>query len=50
MVIGGIAGGIVGRAVNKKIAAGTVDKFFKGLMVVLILVNIYNIYRFAAGA
>ncbi len=32
MVIGGIAGGICGRAINKKIEAKTVDKLFIGLI------------------
>ncbi len=46
MVIGGIAGGICGRAINKKIEAKTVDKLFIGLMVVMIVINVYNIYKF----
>lgn len=46
MIIGGIAGGICGRAINKKIAEKTVDKLFIGLMVVMIMINIYNIYKF----
>ena len=41
-----IAGGMAGRAINKKIDSKTVDKLFIGLMVVLIFINIYNIYRF----
>lgn len=43
MVICGITGGICGRAMNKKISTSTVDKLFIGLMVVIILINIYNI-------
>lgn len=46
MATGGIAGGICGRAINKKIESDTVDKLFIGLMVVMIIVNIYNIYKF----
>lgn len=46
MVIGGISGGICGRSLNKKIEEKTVDKLFIGLMVVIILINIYNIYNF----
>ena len=46
MIIGGICGGIVGRAVNKKIAETTVDKLFLGLMLIIIFINVYNIYRF----
>ena len=46
MVCGGIGGGMVGRKINKKIDGSTVDKLFIGLMVVMILVNIYNIFKF----
>lgn len=46
MIAGGIAGGICGRAINKKIAEKTVDKLFIGLMVVMIMINVYNIYKF----
>lgn len=46
MVVGGIAGGAFGRKVNKKIEDKTVDKLFIGLMVLIILINIYNIIKF----
>lgn len=46
MVVGGIAGGIAGRFLNKKIQEKTVDKLFIGLMIVIIFINIYNIYQF----
>lgn len=46
IVVGGIAGSIVGRAVNRKIDNRTVDKLFIGLMIVLIGINAYNIWRF----
>ena len=46
MVCGGISGGAVGRKVNKKIDEKTVDKLFMGLMVVIIMINVYNIYKF----
>ena len=46
MVIGGIAGGICGRGINKKIDEKTVDKLFIALMIVMIAINIYNIYKF----
>lgn len=48
MVIAGIGGGMAGRSINKKMDSDMVDKLFIGLMVVLILINIYNIYRFVA--
>lgn len=47
MVLGGILGGICGRSVNKKMQDGTVDRLFIGLMVAMILINIYNIYQFS---
>lgn len=47
MMFGGIMGGICGRAVNKKMQDGTVDRLFIGLMIAMILINIYNIYQFA---
>lgn len=46
MVIGGIIGGICGRSLNKKLAERTVDKLFLILMLVIIGINIYNIYKF----
>ena len=47
MVVCGILGGIVGRKVNAKIDDKTVDKLFMGLMVLIILINAYNIWKFA---
>lgn len=46
MIIGGIAGGICGRSVNKKLKESHVDKLFVTLMLVIILINFYNIYRY----
>ncbi len=46
MVIGGILGGMSGRVINKKIDEMVVDKLFLFLMVVIIVINIYNIYQF----
>ena len=42
MICGGIGGGIIGRALNKKINSSAVDKLFIGLMSVIILICIYN--------
>ncbi|MDD6057699.1 MAG: sulfite exporter TauE/SafE family protein [Clostridiales bacterium] len=47
MVAGGICGGICGRALNKRIAEKTVERLFVGLMLVIILINAYNIYQYA---
>ena len=46
MVFGGISGGVVGRALVKKIEDDTVDRLFMVLMGIIILINIYNIYKF----
>lgn len=46
MVVGGILGGIVGRKINKNIDEETVNKLYLGLMVVIIVINICNIYKF----
>lgn len=48
LVIGGIGGGIVGRAINKRIEAKAVDKLFLGLMAVIIGISVYNVWRFAS--
>ena len=46
MVSGGICGGIFGRGLNKKLDSRMVDRLFIGLMVVMIFINMYNIYKF----
>ena len=46
MVACGILGGVAGRIVNKKIDAETVNKLFIGLMVIIMLICVYNIYQF----
>ena len=48
MVLGGILGGICGRKINNRIQEKTVDKLFIGLMMVIMLINVYNIYKFVA--
>ena len=47
MAAGGIAGGILGRSLNKKMEEKTVDKLFIGLMVAIILINLYNVFKFS---
>lgn len=46
MVSGGICGGICGRSLNKKLNSDQVDRLFIMLMVVMIIINIYNIAKF----
>ncbi|ROR25297.1 hypothetical protein EDD66_11159 [Mobilisporobacter senegalensis] len=49
MVIGGVAGGMVGSKVNKTISIKNVNKLFITLMVVIIFINIYNAVKFSIG-
>ena len=46
MVCGGLLGGIIGRAVNKKIDGKTVEKLFLGAMVLILLVCALNIKKY----
>lgn len=46
MVSGGILGGIIGRAVNKKIEAATVDRLFICLMCAIICICGYNVWHY----
>lgn len=46
-VVGGIGGSIVGRKINRQMDNKMVEQLFIGLMIVLILINAYNIWRFA---
>lgn len=46
MVSGGILGGICGRIINKKISSHTVNNLFIIIMLLIIFICGYNIYRF----
>lgn len=46
MVLAGITGGILGRKINQRVTASMVDKLFVCLMLVLIGINIYNLWSF----
>lgn len=46
MVIGGIIGGKTGSRVNKRIQEKQVNRLFEGLMVLIIFICAYNMYRF----
>jgi uncharacterized membrane protein YfcA len=46
MIAGGIGGGIIGRAFNKKIDEGTVDKMFIGSLVVIIALCAMNVFKY----
>ncbi len=49
MVCGGIGGGIAGRAINKKLDNAAVEKLFIALMAVIILISVYNVFRYAGA-
>ncbi len=46
MTGGGILGGIWGRALNRRMAEQAVDRLFIGLMAMIMLINVYNIYQY----
>lgn len=46
MIVCGVLGGFVGSKINKKIDNHTVDKLFTGLMMIIIVINVFNIYRY----
>ena len=46
MTLGGIGGGICGRWINKYISEKTVEKLFLLLMVLIIGMNVYNLFVF----
>lgn len=46
MSLGGLFGGIAGRKINKGIKDETVNKLFFALLVMMILLNLYNIVKF----
>lgn len=49
MVVGGICGGIVGRNINKKLDNRAVERLFLSLMVVIILISCWNIWKYMLG-
>ena len=46
MIAGGISGGIVGRKISSKLKSEDVDKLFIILLFVIIMICIYNIYKY----
>lgn len=46
MIICGVLGGIAGRALNKRVNDKMVDKLFMALMIIIIGINIYNIFSY----
>lgn len=46
MMIGGILGATLGSAISKKLNADKVEKIFMGLLGIIIMINIYNMFNF----
>ena len=47
MVLGGIGGGMAGRRINRKIDDRAVEKLFCGLMIIIIIICIYNTWKYS---
>ena len=48
MVVGGVAGGFLGRAFNKKMSVRQVDMLFSILLAVITLISVYNLVHYAS--
>lgn len=48
MVVGGVAGGFLGRAFNKKMSSRQVDMLFSILLAVITLISVYNLVHYAS--
>ena len=48
MVVGGVAGGFLGRAFNKKMSVRQVDVLFSVLLAVITLISVYNLVHYAS--
>lgn len=46
MMAGGIGGALIGKQISKKMNNKAVEKLFQAMMVVIILINIYNIFQY----
>lgn len=47
MLAGGVLGGLLGSKINKTISSAATDKLFSGLLIIIILICVYNAWRFA---
>lgn len=47
MACGGVSGALIGSAVSKRVDSKTVEKIFMFVMIGLIILNAYNVYKFA---
>lgn len=46
MILGGIGGGILGKAISRRLSGATVDKLFIALQTVIIFICVYNAAKF----
>ena len=46
MILCGVAGGLAGSQINRKIEEYFVDHLFIGVIVVIIVINIYNVFKY----
>lgn len=47
MVIGGVAGGFLGRSFSKRMSSHQVDVLFMGLLLVITGISVYNLVNYA---
>ncbi len=47
MVLGGIAGGASGRSISKRLTNSHVDRLFRCLLIIIILISAYNVFQFS---
>lgn len=50
MIFGGILGATIGSILSKRLSSKNVENVFVGLLLIIILINIYNIFRFTHNA
>ncbi|WP_367568547.1 sulfite exporter TauE/SafE family protein [Lacrimispora sp.] len=47
MIVGGLTGAMSGRFLNKRMKERTVDQLFRGIMAIIILIGLYNVYQYS---
>lgn len=48
MIAGGLLGGVIGRAIHRRIQAQTVRRLYLVVLVAILLINVYNVVQFVA--
>lgn len=49
MVAGGISGGVIGRRLSRRLENAQVDRLFTGMMILIMLICVYNAWRFTCA-